>query len=424
MTNVTSTVAPMAPVPTVAQVPTALPQADGGQDFAKLVNQNLQASGQPPIPAQTLAQVLAPYATAMQTAAPQAPHAPEAAPLPNRVVDTAAPSYPAAPPMASTPTVTPTTLAPVTPPTAAVAPPAGAAAPVSAATSGFAPVTVPASATGAPIPAGYAPAAVPPHPAPAGAAPTLQPPSVPTGPVGGASPAIPALPQPVPGTPVAAAPATYTVQHGDSLSKIARQMGGNWHQLYEANRTTIGHNPNVIRPGQVLHLPATWQQAHAPHVAHVQAPHHVAHAPAQVAVAPEPPVEVPTPMPVDEAPNVESVTASPMMEKPADAHEAQEQIERMSMVKNGGADAISTMQDALKMLPKDSPDYEHFRQTVNAYEASNGAAKLETPEETYGPTPVSAAPQQPAGGGAPIASLPVNRDELPEDPDGPPVGFY
>jgi LysM repeat protein len=51
-------------------------------------------------------------------------------------------------------------------------------------------------------------------------------------------------------------PATYTVQAGDTLSGIARKLGlGGWQALYDANRATIGGNPNLIRPGQVLVVP-------------------------------------------------------------------------------------------------------------------------------------------------------------------------
>jgi nucleoid-associated protein YgaU len=50
---------------------------------------------------------------------------------------------------------------------------------------------------------------------------------------------------------------TYTVQGGDSLSKIAAKTlgsAGRWKEIYELNRDQIA-NPNVIQPGQVLKLP-------------------------------------------------------------------------------------------------------------------------------------------------------------------------
>ncbi len=51
---------------------------------------------------------------------------------------------------------------------------------------------------------------------------------------------------------------TYTVQSGDSLSKIAKKLYGdanNWHKLYDANKTLIGDNPDMIQPGQRLTVP-------------------------------------------------------------------------------------------------------------------------------------------------------------------------
>jgi nucleoid-associated protein YgaU len=54
-----------------------------------------------------------------------------------------------------------------------------------------------------------------------------------------------------------AAGRTYTVQKGDSLSKIAKREYGDaqsWHRIYEANRDTI-KNPDLIYPGQVIRIP-------------------------------------------------------------------------------------------------------------------------------------------------------------------------
>lgn len=49
---------------------------------------------------------------------------------------------------------------------------------------------------------------------------------------------------------------TVTVKAGDTLSEIARRNGTTWQKLYEANKGVIGSNPNVIRPGQTLKIPA------------------------------------------------------------------------------------------------------------------------------------------------------------------------
>jgi nucleoid-associated protein YgaU len=50
---------------------------------------------------------------------------------------------------------------------------------------------------------------------------------------------------------------TYTVQAGDTLSKISQQFYGNANQhskIFEANRNQL-NNPNEIRPGQRLVIP-------------------------------------------------------------------------------------------------------------------------------------------------------------------------
>ncbi|MFF0792236.1 transglycosylase family protein [Streptomyces spiralis] len=48
----------------------------------------------------------------------------------------------------------------------------------------------------------------------------------------------------------------YTVVRGDTLSQIAeeRHVRGGWHQLYAANRATVGDDPDLILPGQRLSL--------------------------------------------------------------------------------------------------------------------------------------------------------------------------
>ncbi len=49
---------------------------------------------------------------------------------------------------------------------------------------------------------------------------------------------------------------TYTVRAGDTLSAIAAHLGlDDWRTLYEANRSVIGPDPDLIRPGQVLKIP-------------------------------------------------------------------------------------------------------------------------------------------------------------------------
>ncbi|HSO26446.1 MAG TPA: LysM peptidoglycan-binding domain-containing protein [Anaerolineales bacterium] len=54
--------------------------------------------------------------------------------------------------------------------------------------------------------------------------------------------------------------ACYTVQSGDSLSRISQQFYGNMrpdsvNRIHFTNIRTIGSNPNLIRPGQRLLIP-------------------------------------------------------------------------------------------------------------------------------------------------------------------------
>ena len=49
----------------------------------------------------------------------------------------------------------------------------------------------------------------------------------------------------------------YTVQPGDSLSKIAKKLygeAGRWKEIWEANRAKIP-NPDLIHPGLELQIP-------------------------------------------------------------------------------------------------------------------------------------------------------------------------
>ena len=69
------------------------------------------------------------------------------------------------------------------------------------------------------------------------------------GPAGGIAPA---------STGAATGAGTYTVQSGDSLSKIAREKlgdGNRWREIYDANREVIGDDPDLIKPGQRLRIP-------------------------------------------------------------------------------------------------------------------------------------------------------------------------
>ena len=47
---------------------------------------------------------------------------------------------------------------------------------------------------------------------------------------------------------------SYTVQSGDTLGGIAAANGTSWQHLYSVNSGTIGGNPNLITPGEVLVL--------------------------------------------------------------------------------------------------------------------------------------------------------------------------
>ena len=67
----------------------------------------------------------------------------------------------------------------------------------------------------------------------------------------------------VPGAaPAASAARTYTVQAGDTLSKIAKETLGNaasYMAIFNANRDQLS-DPDKIKPGQVLKIPAMESQ--------------------------------------------------------------------------------------------------------------------------------------------------------------------
>lgn len=51
---------------------------------------------------------------------------------------------------------------------------------------------------------------------------------------------------------------TYVTQAGDNLSTIAEQFYGDaslWKKIYEANKQTIGQNPDLIQVGSKLTIP-------------------------------------------------------------------------------------------------------------------------------------------------------------------------
>ena len=46
----------------------------------------------------------------------------------------------------------------------------------------------------------------------------------------------------------------YVVKSGDTLSSIARRYNTTWQKIYEKNKSVIGSNPNIIKPGQKLEI--------------------------------------------------------------------------------------------------------------------------------------------------------------------------
>ncbi|MFE9629966.1 transglycosylase SLT domain-containing protein [Streptomyces sp. NPDC006463] len=82
---------------------------------------------------------------------------------------------------------------------------------------------------------------------------------------GGAALALPLISTTTAGAAEAAAPMTYSVVAGDTLSKIAAEhsLSGGWEQLYLANKGAVGTDPSIIRPGLKLTLAAQAKSAAA-----------------------------------------------------------------------------------------------------------------------------------------------------------------
>lgn len=84
------------------------------------------------------------------------------------------------------------------------------------------------------------------------------------------SPSPAAAPSPVQIAPASASPSpspspspvgggeSYTVEAGDTLATISERFYGDptlWRRIYDANRTTIGDNPDSLRVGTALQIP-------------------------------------------------------------------------------------------------------------------------------------------------------------------------
>lgn len=73
-----------------------------------------------------------------------------------------------------------------------------------------------------------------------------------------AQPAAPAQAPAATGTGGGGGGTTYTVKKGDNLWTLAKKFygsGADYTKIYEANRDTIGKNPNLIYPGQTFTIP-------------------------------------------------------------------------------------------------------------------------------------------------------------------------
>ncbi len=66
------------------------------------------------------------------------------------------------------------------------------------------------------------------------------------------------VPSPSPGTGLLGTTDTYTVKPGDTLGTIAQRVYGDatkWRVIYDANRDTIGDNPDSVKVDMRLKIP-------------------------------------------------------------------------------------------------------------------------------------------------------------------------
>ena len=91
---------------------------------------------------------------------------------------------------------------------------------------------------------------------------------------------------------------TYTVQPGDTLWDIAQRAYADpedWDTIYDANKQVIGNDPNLIKPGQVLHIPTQSDPGKSNQPAHSNQPTQPTHPNSPTPPTPPSPPTPPTP---------------------------------------------------------------------------------------------------------------------------------
>jgi LysM repeat protein len=181
-------------------------------------------------------------ATPLPVVAPEAAAAPAPAPAADAVSAATAPVAPA--PVAATAAPAPAEPTGAPAANAQASPTAKAAATAKPSATAQAAGTAKATAT----PKSGATATSPPASKPS---PTAKPnAAAPATPTGGTAQAAP--------TGGAATPTTYTIADGDTLPSISQKVYGDanqWRRIYDANKDTIGSNPNLIKVGAKLTIP-------------------------------------------------------------------------------------------------------------------------------------------------------------------------